>query len=41
MAKNLVVKDNTNKLKEFQSKRTGKEFSAKLALNAGRLSFEF
>lgn len=32
MAKSLVVKGSTNKLKGFQSKKTGKEFSAKLTL---------
>lgn len=41
MAKNLVVKGSTNKLKGFQSKKTGKEFSAKLTLKAGKLAFEF
>lgn len=41
IVKMLLTKGTTNKLKGFQSKKTGKEFSAKLVLNAGRLSFEF
>lgn len=41
MAKSLVVKGSTNKLKGFQSKKTGKEFSAKLTLKADKLAFEF
>ncbi|MCS9983551.1 type IA DNA topoisomerase [Weissella paramesenteroides] len=41
IVKTLLTKGTTNKLKGFQSKKTGKEFSAKLVLKAGRLSFEF
>lgn len=41
MAKNLVVKGSTKKLKGFQSKKTGKEINAKLTLKADKLAFEF
>lgn len=41
IVKTLLTKGTTNKLKGFQSKKTGKEFSAKLVLKSGKLAFEF
>ena len=39
--KELVLKGQTKKLKGFKSKKTGKEFQAKLKLNNGTLKFDF